>query len=60
MGTIGVAIDERSNVLVERFVAENIATRATVDESKVVMEAIGGDKFEAMATKMALLDQTHN
>ena len=29
-----------------------------MDELKVVMEAIGGDKFEAMASKMALLDQT--
>ena len=58
MGTIGVAIDERSNVLVQRFVAENIAARATMDELKVVMEAIGGDRFEAMASKMALLDQT--
>ena len=58
MGTIGVAIDERSKFLVEQFVAENVATRATVDELKVVMEAIGCDRFEAMASKMALLDQT--
>ena len=58
MGTVEVAIDQRSNVLVEQFVAENVATRANVDELKVVMEAIGGDKFEAMASKMAAIDQT--
>ena len=60
METIGVAIDERSNVLVERCVAENAATRTTVDELKLVMEAIGRDKFEEMATKMAQLDQSQS
>ena len=60
MGTIGVAIDEHSNVLVEQFVVENVATRANVDELKVVTEAIGGDKFEAMASKMGCLTRPYS
>ena len=37
MGTIQAAIDERSNILVEHFVADNAAMRTTVDGMKVVM-----------------------
>ena len=36
--------------------------REAVDSMKTVMEAIGGEKFEEVATKMAELDksQSHN
>ena len=58
MATIEAAIDACSNVLVKRFVDENAVTRVNVEELKKVMDAMGGDKFVAMATKMAQLDQT--
>ena len=55
MGTIEFSIDGRSTTLnqnlTEAFAAENAAMRLAVDGMKTVMQAIGGDQFEAMATR---------
>ena len=64
MGTIGSSIDERSTTLnqnlTEAFAAENAAMRLAVDGMTTVMQAIGGDQFEAMATKMSKLDESND
>jgi hypothetical protein len=63
LGTIGSSIDERSTALnqnlTEAFAAENAAMPLAVDGMKTVMEAIGGDQFSEMATKMSQLDQSY-
>ena len=63
MGTIGSSIDERSTALnrdlTEALAAENAAMRLAVDGMKTVMEAVGGDQFAEMATKMSQLDQSN-
>ena len=60
--TIVNKVDDRLGVITAQFtgqfVAENEAMRATIENSKGVLEAIGGERFQEVSQKLAALDAT--
>ena len=53
-------IDECNASIAAAFVYQNAERRKAVVSIKTVMEAMGGEKFEDVATKMAELDKSHS